>query len=201
MPLGGVEVALFRTFLCLLMLAGCATDQKQLDNLGSQPQQQPVWAMEGRLGVHAGKNAWQANLNWEHDHEQDRLRISGPLSQGLISIIVQKDLIYVNEGDGKTELSRNPAELLRQRLGFYVPLESLRFWIMGAANPNLSNKDLGGDSTRIGGFDQEGWIVEVIQQERENGWSLPAKLKISRGEIQLKIVVDRWSVGEKAHEK
>jgi outer membrane lipoprotein LolB len=188
-------------FACFLLLGGCATDQKQLDRGENQPQQQQVWAMEGRLGVHAEKNAWQANLNWEHDHEQDRLRISGPLSQGLISIIVQKDLIYVNEGDGKTELSRNPAELLRQRLGFYVPLESLRFWIMGVANPRLAHQDLGGDAGRVGGFEQEGWMVEVIQLDRESGWNLPAKLKIRRGEIQLKIVVDRWSVGEKAHEK
>jgi hypothetical protein len=44
-------------------------------------------------------------------------------------------------------------------------------------------------------------MVEVIQLDRESGWNLPAKLKIRRGEIQLKIVVDRWSVGEKAHEK
>ena len=91
-----------RLLWLFLMLAGCASMQEQSKT--KVPSSIRSWSMDGRIGVQSSEGAWQANLYWEHDPAQDRLRISGPLNQGLVSIVVQKDLIYVNEGEGVTTL-------------------------------------------------------------------------------------------------
>lgn len=144
--------------------------------------------MEGRIGVQAKNNAWTASLNWEHDATQDRLRISGPFSQSMVSIIVQDDLIYLNEGHGKTELSRDPDALLRQKLGFSIPLSSLRFWIVGVPDPDKPS------SMEAPGFQQAGWRVVPENLARASDWQLPKKLLVDGAGVRLKILADEWRI-------
>jgi outer membrane lipoprotein LolB len=152
------------------------------------------WSMDGRIGVQAADQAWQADLYWEHDAAQDRLRISGPLSQGLVSIVVQKDLIYVNEGNGVTRLSRDPDTMLRQRLGFAVPLTSLRYWMMGVPDPEKSSLPMAGEGGGAGGFQQSGWRIYPDNLASVDGWMLPQKLRAQGAGVKLKILADNWQL-------
>lgn len=156
-----------------------------------------AWRMEGRIGVKTTEDAWQANLFWEHEAAQDRLRISGPLSQGMVSIVVQKDLLYINEGNGVTKLSRDPDAELRERLGFAVPLASLRYWVLGVPAPGLAYMPIqaGGDSST--GFRQAGWTVRVDNLTHLNNRALPQKLRVESDDVavKLKIIADTWEIG------
>ncbi|MGZ8219689.1 lipoprotein insertase outer membrane protein LolB [Methylomagnum sp.] len=156
-----------------------------------------MWRLEGRIGVRTTGDAWQANLFWEHEAAQDRLRISGPLSQGMVSIIVQKDLLYINEGNGVTKLSRDPDAELRERLGFSVPLASLRYWMLGLPDPALAHAPIqvGGGATA--GFRQLGWTIRVDSFTHLNNRALPQKLRVERDDVavKLKIIADTWNTG------
>ena len=173
-------------------LVACANMQEALKT--NPVESIKSWQMDGRIGVQAQSSAWQANLVWDHEESQDRLRISGPLSQGAISIIVQKDLIYLNEGNGKTELSKDPQSLLRSRLGFSVPLSSLRYWIMGVPDPSLPSRSVTGAVSSEHGFEQSGWVVLAGPDEIVGGWRLPQKLAINGAGVRLKILADNWDV-------
>ena len=181
-----------------LIVAGCATV-----NTVSEPVILPdtvtairTWSMDGRIGVKAKDQAWQANLVWEHDPQQDRLRISGPLNQGLVSVIVQKDLIYINEGNGVSELSKDPDAALRKKLGFAVPLGSLRYWIMGVPDPDRSSSPLGYSTVAADaeGFLQSGWTVQPDKMANVNGWMLPRTLNVQGAGVKLKILADNWMI-------
>ncbi|SMF94075.1 outer membrane lipoprotein LolB [Methylomagnum ishizawai] len=153
-----------------------------------------AWRMDGRIGIQTAHDAWQANLFWEHEPAQDRLRISGPLSQGMISIVLQKDLIYINEGNGVTQLSRDPDAALRERLGFAVPLSSLRSWILGIPDPGLESTPLPAEAGAVGGFRQSGWTIHLDQYMEANGHPLPRKFRIQGSGVKLKIVADTWEI-------
>ena len=176
-----------RLLWLFLMLAGCASVQEQSKT--KMPSNIRSWSMDGRIGVQSSEGAWQANLYWEHDPAQDRLRISGPLNQGLVSIVVQKDLIYVNEGEGVTTLSRDPDAMLRQRLGFAIPLTSLRYWVLGVSDPEKASVSL-----LDAGFRQLGWEVVVDELTPVSGWNLPQKLRVQGAGVKLKILADTWDV-------
>jgi outer membrane lipoprotein LolB len=152
------------------------------------------WRMEGRLGVQTSSDAWQASLFWEHEPAQDRLRVSGPLSQGMVSIVVQKDLILINEGNGVTHTSRDPDALLRERLGFVVPLASLRYWILGVPDPAQSAVPLPAVSGASSGFEQAGWLVRVERSRDLENRKLPQKLQVQGHGVKLKIVSDIWEI-------
>jgi len=110
-------------------------------------------------------------------------------NQGLVSIVVQKDLIYVNEGDGVTTLSRDPDAMLRQRLGFAIPLTSLRYWVLGVSDPDEASVSLS-----KAGFRQLGWEVVVDELTPVSGWNLPQKLRVQGAGVRLKILADTWDV-------
>ncbi|BBA35247.1 putative outer membrane lipoprotein LolB [Methylocaldum marinum] len=152
------------------------------------------WRLEGRIGVQTADDAWQANLFWEHDPNQDRLRVSGPFSQGMVSIVVQKDLIYVNEGGGVTESSRDPDGMLKDRLGFAVPLSSLRHWVVGLPDPNRPHASIVGESGSPLGFRQSGWTLQFQQFMNVGDRVMPQKFAIQGPEVKLKLIADSWRV-------
>ena len=182
----------FAIFLSL-GVAGCTTLQGGTEESAAAraPNQLMVWDMEGRIGVHAAKDSWQADLAWSHDLNQDRLRLSGPLSQGLVSIVLQRDLIYINEGDGIDHLARDPEAALKARLGFAVPLKSLRFWILGIPNAEESWKPL--SSGPEGAFTQQGWRITPSALTAVGGYSLPGRLLVEGDGVRLKIIMDQWN--------
>ncbi len=179
--------------LLVLSLSGCAMFQGGAEEkaLSLSPDHLANWEMEGRIGVHATADSWQADLVWIHDPQQDRLRLSGPLSQGLVSIVLQRDLIYINEGDGIDHLARDPEAALKARLGFAVPLKSLRCWILGIPNAEEAWQPLA--SGPPGAFVQQGWRIVPSSLVTVGGYALPGRLLVEGGGVRLKIIVDQWN--------
>lgn len=169
------------------IVSGCASLPELADH-GYTAKEQQKWEMEARVAVRASQDAWQADLVWTHDDGQDRLRLSGPLSQGLISIVVQKDLIYINEGDGHEYLAKDPDAALKARLGFSVPLKSLRFWMLGSPNPEEASIPLHEE-----GFVQQDWRISPSGRMSVNGRTLPERLVVEGADVRLKIIVDQWT--------
>jgi len=193
---------LFRVlvFALIALLAGCAVFEKGAGRPTVGPKVEEknyslkAWLLEGRIGVQTANDAWQANLFWEHDADQDRLRVSGPFSQGMVSIILQKDLIYVNEGGGVTELSHDPDAMLRDRLGFVVPLSSLRYWIVGLPDPNHDHVPVYGGSGSLQGFQQSGWTLQFQRYMTVGDQVMPQKMAIQGPDVKLKLIADSWRV-------
>jgi outer membrane lipoprotein LolB len=197
MRLGRLGAALV---LLLMALPGCAPFKGGPEApLLSDAQQSlyalKTWKVEGRIGVQAAQDAWQADLYWEHEPAQDRLRLSGPLSQGMVSIVLQKGLIYINEGQGVSRLSHDPDALLRERLGFTVPLPSLRYWMLGVPDPGQEYTLLPGEGGAPPGFRQAGWAVRMDHYANVGNVVLPQKLGIQGDKVRLKIIADHWEIG------
>jgi len=184
---------------CLLLsgLPGCALlsgqatkpplseSQKQLYRLAA-------WKLEGRIAAKMGQEGWNANLVWDHDGGQERLRIFGPFNQGTVSIIVQSDLVYVNEGNGVITQSRDPDAWLKNRLGFAVPLRSLRYWVLGLPAPDSEYKaelDVAGG---LVGFEQGGWALAFERFDTVGDKVLPKKMTIRGSEVVLRLIADEW---------
>lgn len=187
-------------FLMVASLVGCAVFKKEPPRPAFGPKAEEknydlkAWRLEGRIGVQTANDAWQANLFWEHDTDQDRLRVSGPFSQGMVSIVLQKDLIYINEGGGVTELSRDPNAMLKERLGFAVPLSSLRYWIVGLPDPNHIHTPVYGEAGSWLGFRQAGWILRFQNFTIVEDRAMPQKMVIQGRDVKLKLVADSWRI-------
>ncbi len=179
----------------LVALAGCAIHPERDEGVTMvAPDAAARWVLDGRIGVQGGPQAIQASLIWEHDARQERLRLSGPLSQGLVSVVAQGDVLLINEGEGAQTVYRNPDQALRERLGVPVPLVSLKYWVLGIPDPAAESKPMGGKAIHFG-FEQAGWRVTPSEPKEVGAWRLPGRLVVEGHGVKLKIVIDEWRVG------
>lgn len=181
----------------VIWLAGCAGMRPVPESQrAASPSDIKVWKLEGRIAVKTANDGWTANLIWEHDPLQDRLRISGPFSQGLLSIVVQDDLIHVNEGNGVEQTSRDPDALLRERLGFAVPLRSLRYWVTGVPAPEAEHVQVPNEAGGARRFSQQGWSLAYEKFSQVGAYQLPQKASINGHDVRLKLIADDWLIKE-----
>ena len=153
-----------------------------------------TWHLEGRMGIQTRNDAWQAHIVWDHELRQDRVQVLGPLNQGAVSIVLREGMIYIHPGSGEAVLSREPEQALRERLGFAVPLYSVRYWILGLPDP-LHPHVMADDTEGNPLFRHTGWEIGQSDFRLEHGYRIPGRLRIQGEDVKLKLVIDQWQAG------
>jgi outer membrane lipoprotein LolB len=146
------------------------------------------WSFQGRMAIHSQQESWSASLQWQHQTESDHLHLSGPLGQGATQIILTADSIRIDQGDGQAEYSEQPDWLIRQRLGIFVPVRALRYWVVGLVQPGLEFKEI------ENGFEQAGWMIQYLQFMQSGDELMPHKIVVTKQNTKLKLIIDQWDL-------
>ena len=154
-----------------------------------------TWHAAGRVAVRAGSEGFSASFDWREAGGRGELGVRGPFGAGAVRITRSAERILIESaGAPALEVTAPFASLepeLTARLGFPLPLDPLRYWVLGVPAPGLPVE---GDD---GAFRQEGWQVSVSEFVTVGGapGPLPARLVLVREATRIRVVVDRWSVG------
>ena len=157
------------------------TDKKALYTLKK-------WAFKGRLAIKNDKESWTATIEWTHEEAEDILKLSGPLGQTGGILIVSKEAVILDRGDGKTLHSTDINGFIEQQMGMKIPVQSLRYWVLGLTHPEHKFTNLSD------GFGQNDWIIQYSQMQPFKQHWLPRKLKAFQNKTRLKLIIDQWSV-------
>ena len=82
---------------------------------------------------------------------------------------------------------------LQDRLGFDLPLEQLRYWLLGIPDPSSTFELSRNAQDRIMHLVQLGWNIDYDRYVPDNGDLMPARLVLSRADARVRIAVDRWA--------
>lgn len=149
------------------------------------------WAFEGRLALTGQNDSWSANISWEHSPESEQIKLSGPLGQGTVVISLAGKAVTIDRGSGDVQSSTQPEEFINQQLGMFVPVRSLRYWVVGLPEPSSPYKDIGV------GFNQSGWLNEYKQMQLvNNDRAMPHKMTVMNNRVKLKLIIDRWVLND-----
>lgn len=151
-----------------------------------QLQQQKNWSLEGRLALANDKDSLSLSVSWQHDPLQDSLDLVGPLGQGRVKIIVTPDQVAVDDGENRKVFDGQADEIIREQLGVDLPIESLRYWVLGVNDPRKSF------SEQPEGFYQAGWLVRFRELQSVNKRKLPKKMTAEKDKARIKLIVDQW---------
>ncbi|MFZ2724828.1 MAG: lipoprotein insertase outer membrane protein LolB [Methylococcaceae bacterium] len=146
------------------------------------------WSFEGRLAINKQKESWQANINWQHFPDKELIKLSGPLGQGATLIELTDNLVTINRGDGKVQSSSQIEAFINQQLGLFVPVQSLRYWVIG-----LPEKQLKVTESETG-FYQAGWLIEYKQMQTVDTQLIPKKINVMNTQVKLKLIIDQWDL-------
>ncbi|WP_031429812.1 lipoprotein insertase outer membrane protein LolB [Methylomicrobium agile] len=147
-----------------------------------------LWALDGRVALTGAQDSWTADLAWSHRRDDERISLSGPLGQGAVKIHLSGETVTVAEGDGKVESSDDPEGFINQRLGMFVPVTSLRYWVLGVPEPELDFEETGK------GFRQAGWTIAFQAMQRVGDWLLPRKMSVANERVKLKLIINEWTL-------
>ncbi len=149
------------------------------------------WSFEGRLALTGEREALSANISWEHGPDADKIKLSGPLGQGAVVILLAGNVVTIDRGGGDVQSSTQPESFINQQLGTFVPVRSLRYWVVGLPEPSLSFKD-----TNLG-FNQAGWLNEYMQMQSVTvDRTMPRKMTVMNGRVKLKLIIDHWDIND-----
>jgi outer membrane lipoprotein LolB len=144
------------------------------------------WSFEGRLALTGKNDNWQANINWGHGPDDEEIKLSGPLGQGATVIQLTGDLVTIDRGNDKVKSSTQPEAFINQQLGMFVPVRSLRYWVVGLPEPTSAFVET------ATGFKQAGWFIEYKQMQPVDDQFMPRKITVTNEQVKLKLIIDQW---------
>jgi len=77
-------------------------------------------------------------------------------------------------------------------LGFELPLDNLRYWLLGVPDPSIAFDLTRNEQDRALHLTQAGWSIEYDRYLPNNGDLLPTRLVMSRADARVRIAVDHW---------
>ena len=180
---------------CVALLAGCKTTRPRptgplapWNERMTTLAQARTWQLDGRAAAALGQQGWQASLDWRQSGDSSELHLAGPLGLGAFVINMSPAGLALNGA----EPSPAVAAQLEAKLGFELPLENLRFWLLGIPNPDVPFELTRNASDRAQHLSQAGWSIDYDQYRPQGGDELPARIVLTRADARVRIAVDRW---------
>jgi outer membrane lipoprotein LolB len=180
---------------CLLSVSACVSTRPQTGagawSMRVQAlQHAAVWSLEGRAAAAAGTQGWQAYLDWRQRTATSELHLSGPLGIGAQVIVKTPNGLSINGAAPTT----GALAQLQERLGFELPIEDLRYWLLGVPDPDTTFDLQRNDQDRAQHLVQAGWNIDYDRYMAAAGDLLPAHIVLTRDDVRVKIVVDHWDI-------
>lgn len=187
---------------CACVLGGCTTlvrpegaaDRAAWHKRLYELKQLRDWHLEGRIGVVTPHRGGSAGFDWRERGRHMTLSFSGPFGVGGVKLSGTPERFVIRDSDGHKRVTDRPSRALARSLGWPVPVASLRYWVTGRPAPGTPytlHLDARGLITRL---EQQGWTVRYSAYMRVRGVLLPARLKASRPDGHVKLIVSEWTL-------
>jgi outer membrane lipoprotein LolB len=201
---GSIRSRLFWSALLLSTLAGCATTRPATVTPATPwaARREALtkldrWQLEGKIGINAGREGGSGTFSWQQAGDALDFRFRGPLGAGGFRIYGDDDRLRVKTTEGEEFELVDPERELRERYGWSVPLRSMRYWMLGVPDPHGEAAETLDDAQQnLALLQQNGWTVQYGGYSETAGMLLPRKLTMDGDGIRVRVVVERWQIGE-----
>lgn len=179
----------FLSVALLALAAGCATappaGHAPATALGD------AWTLQGRIGVQSGEQSLSGNVRWRHLPDLDEMLITSPLGQGVARIVRDEAGVLLEIPNQPPRRARDAESLTHETLGYALPVSGLVWWVQGLPDPRTPHDARHGSDGRLERLEQDGWVIRYLQYAAD---ARPRKLLVARGDLEIRLVADRWHV-------
>jgi len=185
----------------LTMLAGCAGQpaQQQADRtaLWSAHSARLTglndWQFRGRIAVRLQNDAWSATLFWRETRDTYTLRVIAPLGRGTFELTGTAAGVELHTADNRILRAADAETLLRDNLGWQLPVSGMRWWVRGLPQPGAEPEHM--EINARGLLDklaQDGWQVEYQEYRPGAEPVLPRRMSLENGDVRVRLVISEW---------
>jgi outer membrane lipoprotein LolB len=183
----------------LLAVSGCATAPPAPGvpaGAGATPDPATFanWTARGRIALAAQGEGGSGSFTWQQRGDRTDLAVRGPLGAGGLDVVAQGDVLQLTDAAGRALDGVAAREALEARLGAPLPLDDLRYWLIGVPAPGGDGGLVQAASGATPGFVQGAWAVSYDAYAEAGGWRLPKRLTATTAGVKVRVVVDDWQV-------
>ncbi len=169
----------------------CAQAIGRLVNQAFSEAAGPGWGLQGRVAISTGKQSGNARIDWQQSPVPGsyEVTLSAPVTRQSWRLQVDQGRATLSGLDGGDRTGPDAGLLLREAVGWDIPIASLRFWMRGLPVEGDAAQYAFDARQQLIGLDQYGWH---IQFERTGEEALPKRITASRGDSRVRLVIDQW---------
>lgn len=154
------------------------------------------WTLTARIGVSDGKDGGSGELVWKQNGDNFDFTVHAPVTGKTWKLSGDASHATLEGVDPQPDTGRSPDRLLKDRLGWDVPLAQLSDWVRGlrakGSPPNTTY-----DAQNLPAvIEQDGWKVEYRDWFTERNPPLPKKVFATRGNSRVRVSIEDWSINE-----
>lgn len=182
----------------LLVVGGCASVSTRPASIPHDLADLDHWQARGRIGVSGPESGGSGSFDWVQRGDRAQIQIRGPVGVGSVRLELRgegsRPDLRLQTGNGETLESEAAWMELEARLGAEVPAGQLRYWLLGLAAPGEHQWiDASEDAATL---EQDGWRIHYQRYSTDPGVRVPVRLRAMSGDARVRIVVDRWQLGQ-----
>jgi outer membrane lipoprotein LolB len=180
-------------YVCLLMLAllnaACVTQPQRIGGNGTAHQTGELrsWVATGKIGVSGIEQSGSGGFTWTQRDQLAQVQVRGPVGIGALQITLSDTQMHLQASDGREYNAEQVLTELQTRLGVAVPVNQLRYWLLGIPGPGTFQWS---DADTV--LEQDGWRVVYGEWLQRGELRLPAKLTLTREQLRIVMVVQSW---------
>ncbi len=160
------------------------------------------WELRGRLALRTEEEGINASVYWRCDRDTHRIDLAGPFGGGRVRITQDERGAELRDAGNKIYRGASLQELLARVTGWRLPLESLRWWIVGIPAPDTAPRVELDAWGRLKSLEQAGWVVQFLDYTTQGSYELPRRVFVKRGSqashdtvLEARFVVETWTLG------
>ncbi|MEO0442357.1 MAG: lipoprotein insertase outer membrane protein LolB [Pseudomonadota bacterium] len=179
-----------------LIVAGCS--QTPLTTVGASPNNNGTalpeqWSIKAKLGLRTPNTNGSVTLEWLETDSQYTIRIQGPLGQGNATVRGGQEGVILQRPGKSPIYSSDALSLIQQEFGWTLPVDDLRFWVRGIANPlNPVEKKHYSTTGQLLSMSQSGWQLHYSRYKTIDQWQLPGRIRANQNEVYLTLIIREW---------
>ncbi len=152
------------------------------------------WSLAAHIGVSNGHDSGSGELDWRQDGDTYTFTVRAPVTGKTWKL--SGDAAHARlEGVESTPIESDDAEvLLRERVGWDVPLAALRAWVRGLRAPVVPARVSFDESGLPATIEQSGWNVEYRDWYTDRNPPLPRRVFATRGATRVKMAIESFDI-------
>lgn len=154
----------------------------------------PAWGAAGRFGIHAGGGGVHGDFDWRQAGGRFALELRGPFGLGAVRLEGDLATGEATLADGGEVRRGRLADLLRERVGFDLPVRALLHLARGvplAEDAGAAEVLLDGEA-RAARIRQRGWQVEYRDYSCCEEPRLPGRVRFAHPAMRGALAVREW---------
>ncbi|HZP67135.1 MAG TPA: lipoprotein insertase outer membrane protein LolB [Rudaea sp.] len=152
-----------------------------------------AFTISARIAVSNGNDGGSGELEWHQDGPAYTFTVHAPVTGKTWKLSGDARHAVLEGVEAQPLTGDDPERLLRERLGWEVPLRDLAAWVRGLRAAGAPAQLQYDGENRPAVIDQAGWKIEYRDWFSDRSPALPRKVFASRGTARVRMAIEQWS--------